>query len=459
MKALTLFLLIFTPVIIEASVQISEVAWMGTAVSANDEWIELYNNGSAVSLDGWELSDGVNLSIDLSGTVGSGQYAVLERTDDDSAPGTAFLIYVGALTNTGSTLTLRDSTGTIINSVAGGENWENIGGNNDNKDTPQLRSSGWVTAVATPGSGIQTTTTPVVSESTSSSGGSSSGIQAKAVPSVAQTLHSSPRLPVLDITSANEGFVHQPISFVVQTTGVSDTIASSMQYVWSFGDLHAGNAEEVSHSYVYPGQYMVTVQGKYKDYEAEVSKIITIKAVPVSLRILNDTLLIINEAPYNISLTGYTLVGEHRLAMPLGMQVLAKETVTVPLVKLGVTASTMITLYDASKTAVASTGGMLPAAVSALPVKTLSIAAPKVVYSTADAVQISNSKPEELTTLTPLAASVIATAEASSDTTLPKQTPGTPWWPYVALLGVMSVGVIALFLPKPLDDSKEDVYN
>lgn len=34
-------------------VAISEIAWMGTTVSANGEWIELYNNTAAViSLDG-----------------------------------------------------------------------------------------------------------------------------------------------------------------------------------------------------------------------------------------------------------------------------------------------------------------------------------------------------------------------------------------------------------------------
>ncbi len=52
-------------------VVISEVAWMGTTYSYNDEWIELYNNTSSdVSLDGWTLSatDGTPV-ISLSGTV------------------------------------------------------------------------------------------------------------------------------------------------------------------------------------------------------------------------------------------------------------------------------------------------------------------------------------------------------------------------------------------------------
>jgi hypothetical protein len=39
-------------------VVISEIAWMGTSTSANDEWIELYNNSaSPVSLSGWLIGE------------------------------------------------------------------------------------------------------------------------------------------------------------------------------------------------------------------------------------------------------------------------------------------------------------------------------------------------------------------------------------------------------------------
>jgi hypothetical protein len=50
-------------------VVISEIAWMGTTNSANDEWIELFNNTSSdVDLAGWQLirSDGAPIIL-LSG--------------------------------------------------------------------------------------------------------------------------------------------------------------------------------------------------------------------------------------------------------------------------------------------------------------------------------------------------------------------------------------------------------
>ncbi|HMA78498.1 MAG TPA: lamin tail domain-containing protein, partial [Candidatus Paceibacterota bacterium] len=137
-----------------AAVYFSEIAWMGTSNSANDEWIELHNSGStAVDLSGWRLTDNLNFDITLegAGSVAPGAFAVLERTDDTSAPGTAFFIYTGSLANTGATLRLYDAIGALIDQVAGGENWEDLGGDNTTKETAQYTSGGWVTAAPTPG--------------------------------------------------------------------------------------------------------------------------------------------------------------------------------------------------------------------------------------------------------------------------------------------------------------------
>lgn len=96
-------------------VVINEIAWMGTAADANDEWLELYNAGdSAVDLSGWTLQaeDGTP-KIALSGTIGANGYYLLERTDDTVISDIAAdQIYSGAMGNAGEVLVLRDSTGT-----------------------------------------------------------------------------------------------------------------------------------------------------------------------------------------------------------------------------------------------------------------------------------------------------------------------------------------------------------
>lgn len=143
-------------------VVISEVAWMGTTYSYNDEWIELYNNTSSdVSLDGWTLSatDGTPV-ISLSGTVPAQSHFLLERIDDTSVPGVAAdLIYSGSMGNTIEVLELRDASNTLIDSV---DSW--YGGDNNSKSSMErvdvtasgTTSSSWGTSTVAYDGGLGT---------------------------------------------------------------------------------------------------------------------------------------------------------------------------------------------------------------------------------------------------------------------------------------------------------------
>lgn len=154
-------------------VVINEIAWMGTTASYADEWIELHNpTSSSISIDGWTLNavDG-DPAISLSGTIPAGGHYLLERTDDSTVPNvSANQIYSGSMSNTSETLELKDSTGTLIDSV---DQW--YAGDNNTKATMEridpaasgTTSSSWSTATATYDVGYGT---PMQS----SSGGSSS---------------------------------------------------------------------------------------------------------------------------------------------------------------------------------------------------------------------------------------------------------------------------------------------
>ncbi|WP_347551079.1 phospholipase D-like domain-containing protein [Pseudalkalibacillus hwajinpoensis] len=136
-------------------VVVNEVAWMGTTVSYNDEWIELYNNtGAAVSLDGWTLasSDG-SPSISLSGTIPSEGYYVLERTDDTTVSEvSANQNYAGAMGNSGEVLELRDSGGTAVDTVDawhGGDNASKATMERIDSNTRGTEPSNWGTSTGT----------------------------------------------------------------------------------------------------------------------------------------------------------------------------------------------------------------------------------------------------------------------------------------------------------------------
>ncbi len=136
---LILFLLVIPDVAMTANVQdvlINEIAWMGTANSANDEWIELFNATSApIELSGWTLAspDG-KLKISLKKNILPGSFYLLERTDDSTVSTiTADLIYSGSLNNNGLDLGLYDNTNTLVDRADFASKWP--AGNNTTKQT------------------------------------------------------------------------------------------------------------------------------------------------------------------------------------------------------------------------------------------------------------------------------------------------------------------------------------
>ena len=109
--AILLLIFLFSPWFIRGAnslgLVINEIAWMGTQVSYNDEWVELYNNTDLeINLSGWRLvaEDGTP-EISLAGVISANGFYLLERTNDETIPGTpADQIYTGALGNNGENL-------------------------------------------------------------------------------------------------------------------------------------------------------------------------------------------------------------------------------------------------------------------------------------------------------------------------------------------------------------------
>ena len=117
-------------------VVINEVAWMGTAASGTDEWIELYNTTDQdINLAGWTLtsSDGTPV-IHLVGTIPAHSHYLLERTDDNAISDVpADQVYTGDLLLEGETLTLTDSEAAVVD-TANAENDDQWPAGSNNPD-------------------------------------------------------------------------------------------------------------------------------------------------------------------------------------------------------------------------------------------------------------------------------------------------------------------------------------
>jgi cardiolipin synthase len=129
------------------AVVINEVAWGGTAASAYDEWIELYNNtGTAINLTNWVLKAADNTPvITLSGIISPYEYFLLERTDNSTVQDIpADQIYGNdgtfwALSNSGEILQLWDDQGNLIDTAnSNGGSWPAGSGSPDYRSMERI---------------------------------------------------------------------------------------------------------------------------------------------------------------------------------------------------------------------------------------------------------------------------------------------------------------------------------
>lgn len=334
--AFALFLFLAPAHFLFASVSISEVAWMGSTESANHEWIELYNSSESISVEGWTLSDGANLTITLAGTIPGSSYAVLERnrSDGSSVVSSPFLNYAGALVNTGATLTLRRADGSLVDSVSGGENWQSIGGDNTTKDTAQYTTSGWITGVPTPGQANTTDANPSPASTTgssSSSANSSRTILTSTTNQRTAQVESVPEALSLQVVVPDFIYAGQPVSFTVVPNGMTSTIRNSLKYQWNFGDLHTSTSSSPTHVFSYPGTYNVFVEGRFAGYSASARREIAVLPLTVSMSHseVGDVLLQ-NDAMYEVDISNYYLAASQVKRIPSHTYISPRETITIP---------------------------------------------------------------------------------------------------------------------------------
>lgn len=375
------------PYITNASIVISEVAWMGSNDNANAEWIELYNDGPAQDLSGWSLAttDG-QPAIALSGTISANGYALLERTGDDTIPSvTAFLVYTGAMGNTGEVLELRNESGVLVDKVDGSGDWA-IGGNNETKDTLQRSGNpptgSFITAPATPqgGGGVPSdnnanddesentdtnTSGTVAGANTSRSGSGGNIIYGTARSSGETTIHLDPAL-VLELPGERTVTVGVPTTYTARAFKESGKETTAVAVQWNFGDGSVQTGLEVTHAYAYPGTYIVTIEGNRTGFLREITarSRMTVRVLEPELTIAHatrDYIEIKNVSGEEVDVSGYVLTaGGMTFRLPAGTFLVSKGSVRFTRSITGLDGSQSVTLFHPTGAVLASTGVAVP---------------------------------------------------------------------------------------------------
>ncbi|MFA6159433.1 MAG: lamin tail domain-containing protein, partial [Candidatus Paceibacterota bacterium] len=317
-KALFLITILLAPFWAHGQVMFTEVMYDLEGTDTGREWVEVYNAGSSgVDLGDWKLFEGsTNHRLTASGATvvpAQGFAIIADNTakflEDNLGFSGILFDSTFSLSNDGETLVLRDGSGADIDTVSYSSS---LGAQGDGSSL-QKNGSGWIAAVPTPGlmtpdsaqtanQGEASTTTPD-SQSPSSSGGSSS--------------HSSQVManvsfdePILEVSSGRDrlGFVGAPLSFEARVKKSRDVVIGYIHHAWSMGDGSQESGQFVSHTYLYPGDYIVVLNSDSGSAQA-VSKI-RVKIVEPAVSVVAvtpDFIEIQNRGAYELNLGKWVL--------------------------------------------------------------------------------------------------------------------------------------------------------
>lgn len=308
MKTPFLFMLVLVvPFAVSAAggVVINEVAWMGTAASASDEWVELHNAGqNAVDLSGWTISffkpatTTPSKVIALSGSIPAGGFYLIERTDENPTDIPADLVssFGTGLVDGGMILEIAQNGAAVDRTPELCENKWCAGSNNPkmsmerrNPNTDGTVALNWgnndgVKMNGTDAAGNAISGTPKRENSVAGATFSPAPDSSSASPSSAAS-----SLPIYPALSVDAGFdrmvlVGSPVDFSGFALGINNAPLLDARFLWNFGDGSVREGRSLEHIYYFPGTYTAALVVSSGQYSGSDTVVITAIVPRLSVR-------------------------------------------------------------------------------------------------------------------------------------------------------------------------------
>ncbi len=258
----------------QASVIINEVMY-DPAEGSSHEWIEIYNNGDQINLEGWRFfnnqDDSSPLRTSGSFIMESNSYAIIAGSGNAiSFSGQIFTSSNFSLPNDSSKYktykAISDPNKTIINSVTYDTN---LGGRKDSGNSLQLADSSWISATPTPGEANNAKENLPPGSSSVDDSDSNDSSTSDSESTVETTTKTKTKTAVqkikTEITANLLAYVGIPFSLEGKTFGTNGQQLFIGKYFWNFGDgdfreTQVINNEKFLHTYFYPGEYTVLLE-------------------------------------------------------------------------------------------------------------------------------------------------------------------------------------------------------
>lgn len=234
-----------------------------------------------------------------------------------------------------------------------------------------------------------------------------------------------PPVGKLAITAPTHGFVDQAIEFSVRP--VEGDLERLIRYAWNFGDGTTADSQSPTHYYRHPGVYLVVVESYYLKTSLVTRAEITIHAPELSLLRTSGGVSLTNNSSEEIDLSGMQIkAGDWNFTFPNHSWLLPGKSIVAE----GAFSMGTATLYSRTGRLVTGEHVMTTAApkISSPKPRISAVAPPRSV----DQSPTTTVKEEESSEIKNAAAVVEA---------------GTPTkvWPYLGLLAVVSLGLLALY--------------
>jgi len=311
-----IFILIFFPSLVRAGILINEVMYDVSGEDNGREWIEIYNSGpesikvvTGAASTGWRLSDGSQHSMTLAkgdSTLSPGAYAVIVdsvlrfTTDHPNFSGAIFDSSFSLNNISGNVSLLSSKNGLVLDNITYSSNQGADGDGNSLQF--QHDNNLWIASEPTPG--FKNSSSPIIGNNNGNSGNAELSAHYGSI----ETSHSSPSATLnLGVGRQRIGAVGSPMEFRVET---NLDYTKYNNFIWNFGDGSQGGGSILSHTYKYPGDYVVILNASFLGKGDAISRV-NIKIIDPELSISsadNSRIEIKNNSAYEVNLFGRALV-------------------------------------------------------------------------------------------------------------------------------------------------------
>jgi len=320
------------PLWASASFVITEIQYNPDGSDAGHEWLEVQNTGSTTQdlREYFFLESGVNHRIrsEKYGPIEPGGYAVIaDKPENVDSSGSVFDSSF-SLINSGEGLSIISPEGEAVDSVI----YSPLSGGSGDGSTFSLINNEFVAGTPTPGSEnivFEPSTNP--EEPTSESETSEESTLSTQKPSHIVLKQSDELAESIDLNIGGPRTLLAHVPYTFKTNAVT-----KQSYVWNFGDGTTSDSAISSKTFIYPGEYSLSLKTTGPKGQAAAQTSVTVIEPSFTLSSTSGTVLITNKTEYTSLIQDFKIShASSTFIFPEGSYIRPFSSVRIPEVILG----------------------------------------------------------------------------------------------------------------------------